>query len=119
VARVKAVLRRFHEKPKEEILKSGSIELDSARHVVTLKGKPVELTSKEYDLLKIFFEAHGRVLSREILLDQIWGYDKSLNIETRTVDMHIGQLRKKLKSEAHRLITVKNVGYRFDHGPIT
>ena len=115
VARVKAVLRRTHEKPHAAILKAGSLELDSEKHVVTLKSKPIELTSKEYDLLKALFEAHGRVLSREFLLNQVWGYDESLNIETRTVDMHIGQLRKKIKTEGHRIVTVKNVGYRFDH----
>ena len=115
IARVKAVLRRTHEKPKEELLKIGALELDQAKHLATIKGKPIELTSKEYDLLKALLEARGRVLSRELLLDQVWGYDESLNIETRTVDMHVGQLRKKLKTEAHRIVTVKNVGYRFDH----
>ncbi|MBI4367990.1 MAG: response regulator [Candidatus Omnitrophica bacterium] len=116
VARVKAVLRRAHEKPKAKILKVGQLELDVDKHLVTLKGKGVDLTSKEYDLLKTLLEAHGRVLSREILLDQVWGYDQSINIETRTVDMHIGQLRKKLKAESERIITVKNTGYRFEDG---
>ena len=114
VARVKAVLRRVSEKPKELILRAGGIEIDTGKHSVSIKGKPVELTSKEYDLLKILMEAKGRVLSREFVLDNVWGYDQSLNIETRTVDMHILQLRKKLKSEADRIVTVKNVGYRFD-----
>ena len=115
IARVKVVLRRVREKPKDELLKAGVLEIDQAKHLATIKGKPVELTSKEYDLLKALLEARGRVLSRELLLDQVWGYDESLNIETRTVDMHVGQLRKKLKTEAHRIVTVKNVGYRFDH----
>lgn len=115
MARVKAVLRRVHEKPKKEVIKINNLEVDFARHLVTVKGKKVDLTSKEYDLLKILLEANGRVLSREFLLDKVWGYDKSLNIETRTVDMHVGQLRKKIKLEAHRLLTVKNTGYRFDH----
>ncbi len=114
LARVKAVLRRGKEVLPEEKLRSGGLELDDVRHVVTLKGKPVELTSKEYDLLKTLMAAHGRVLSREHLLEHVWGYDQSLNIETRTVDMHIGQLRKKIKNEAARLVTIKNVGYRFD-----
>ena len=65
-------------------------------------------------IMKTLMEVQGRVLTRENLLDQIWGYDQSLNIETRTVDIHIGQLRKKLRSEGHRILTVKNVGYRFD-----
>lgn len=114
VARVKAVLRRLCEKPKEKTFKVGGLELDDGKHLVTIKGKPVELTSKEYDLLKALLEAGGRVLTREFLLDRVWGYDESLNIETRTVDMHVGQLRKKLKSEATRIVTIKNVGYRFD-----
>ncbi len=113
-ARVKAVLRRTKEKPKEELLKAGELQIDTARHLVTLKNKSVELTAKEYELLKILMEADGRVLSRELLLEKVWGYDNALNIETRTVDMHIGQLRKKIKPEARRLITVKNAGYRFD-----
>ena len=115
MARVKAVLRRVQEKPKKELLKIGSLAIDFAKHLVTLNGKTVDLTSKEYTLLKTLLEVNGRVLSREFLLDKVWGYDKSLNIETRTVDMHIGQLRKKIKSEAKRLVTVKNAGYRFDH----
>lgn len=115
MARVKAVLRRMQEKPKKETVKIGALEIDFAKHLVALKGKTVELTSKEYTLLKTLIEANGRVLSREFLLDKVWGYDKSLNIETRTVDMHIGQLRKKIKLEAGRLLTIKNAGYRFDH----
>ncbi len=115
VARVKSVLRRGHEKPKDRVLKAGTIEMDTARHGVLLKGKALELTSKEYDLLKTLLEADGRVLTREALLEKVWGYDESLNIETRTVDMHIGALRKKLKNEGSRILTVKNVGYRFEN----
>jgi len=115
IARVRAVLRRTQEKPKTETLRAGQLEVDTAKHRVTLKGKPVELTSKEYDLLKALMEAQGRVLSRDRLLDQVWGYDESLHIETRTVDMHIGQLRKKIHPESSRIVTIKNAGYRFDH----
>ncbi len=82
--------------------------------MVSLKSKPIEVTSKEYDLLKALMDANGRVLSREFLLERVWGYDGSLHIETRTIDMHIGQLRKKIKTEGARIVTVKNVGYRFD-----
>ncbi|OGW72501.1 MAG: DNA-binding response regulator [Omnitrophica bacterium GWA2_52_12] len=113
-ARVKAVLRRGKEMPTDFKIKLGSLELDDSRHEVLLKGKPVVLTSKEYDLLKALLEARGRVLSREVLLEKVWGYDQSLEIETRTVDMHVGQLRKKMKLEADRLVTVKNVGYRLE-----
>ncbi len=114
IARVKAVLRRLQEKPKDRSFKYGVLELDTAKHTVALKGKSVTLTSKEFDLLKVLIEAEGRVLSRDFLLDRVWGYDQSLQIETRTVDMHIGQLRKKLKTEAARILTIKNVGYRFN-----
>lgn len=114
VARVKAVLRRGREPQKDRILKAGQMEMDTGKYLVSIKGKPVELTSKEFDLLKALLEAEGRVLSREMLLSQVWGYDESLNVETRTVDMHIGLLRKKIKPESDRIVTVKNVGYRLD-----
>ena len=59
-------------------------------------------------------DTHIHIYTREALLDKVWGYDESINIETRTVDMHILQLRKKIKPEAERIITVKNAGYRFE-----
>jgi len=114
MARIKAVLRRSMEKPAEEILRSGTIELDITKHELRLKGKPVEVTAKEFELLGILMSSKGRVLTREILLSKVWGYENSSNIETRTVDMHIGQLRKKIGKEAERIVTVKSVGYRFD-----
>jgi len=114
VARVKAVLRRVRDKPKDKIFRAGDLEMDTAKHVIALKSKPLELSAKEFDLLRALLEADGRVLTRDYLLEHVWGYDRSVEIETRTIDMHIGQLRKKLKSEASRIVTVKNVGYRFD-----
>lgn len=114
LARVKAVLRRGRTVEGEISYEIGVLKMDPARHLVSVKSKAVALTSKEYDLLKTLIEANGRVLSRDYLLNQVWGYDPSLNIETRTVDMHLGQLRKKIGPEAKRIVTVKNVGYRFD-----
>lgn len=114
LARIKAVLRRGTAAG-PAVMKVGALEFDQEKHVVTLKGKPVELTSKEFGLLEALLESEGRVLSREVLLEKVWGLDRAMNIETRTVDMHVGQLRKKIKSEAHRILTVKNVGYRFDN----
>jgi two-component system alkaline phosphatase synthesis response regulator PhoP len=114
VARIKALFRRVHEKPKLELLKAGTLELDITKHELRLKGNSSELTAKEFELLKTLMEASGRVLSREFLLERVWGYENSVNIETRTVDMHIGQLRKKIGKEAGRIVTVKSVGYRFD-----
>ncbi len=114
VARVKAVLRRSHEKSSEEFLNAGTIELDIAKHELRLKGKPIGATAKEFELLRNLMISKGRVLTREILLEKVWGYENSVNIETRTVDMHITQLRKKLGKEADRIVTVKSVGYRLD-----
>lgn len=114
LARIKAVLRRQRTPSLTRLLKAGAIEMDTDKHLVTLKRKPVTLTSKEYDLLKALMEAQGRVLSRERLLEQVWQYDRALHIETRTIDMHIRQLRKKLKEESQRILTVKNVGYRME-----
>ena len=114
IARVKAVLRRMHEKEKlPEVLKIGDLTLDFSKIMVYVKNRPVGLTTKEFELLKILIKANGRVLSRDYLLDTIWGFDHAVEIQTRTVDVHIRTLRKKLKSEAKRIITVKNYGYRF------
>ncbi|MDD5567702.1 MAG: response regulator transcription factor [Candidatus Omnitrophica bacterium] len=116
IARIKAVLRRVKEKDKlPEIFKAGDLTLDSSKISVNVKDKPVELTSKEFELLKTLIGAKGRVLSRDYLLDNIWGFDHAVEIQTRTVDVHIRTLRKKLKSEAKRIITVKNYGYRFEY----
>jgi len=115
VARIKAVLRRVKEKGKlPEVLKIGDLGIDFSKIQVSVKGKPIELTSKEFELLKILIKAKGRVLSRDYLLDTIWGFDHAIEIQTRTVDVHIRTLRKKLKAEAKRILTVKNYGYRFE-----
>jgi len=114
-ARIKAVLRRVHDKDKlPEAYRSGDLAIDFAKITVSVKDKPVELTAKEFELLKTLVKAKGRMLSRDFLLDNIWGYDHAMEIQTRTVDVHIRTLRKKLKSEAKRIITVKNYGYRFE-----
>ncbi|MCM8789744.1 MAG: winged helix-turn-helix domain-containing protein [Candidatus Omnitrophica bacterium] len=99
---------------KGNIITIGDLSIDFFQIQVNVKGKPVELTAKEYELLKTLIKAKGRVLSRDYLLDRIWGYDHAVEIQTRTVDVHIRTLRKKLKSEAKRIITVKNYGYRFE-----
>lgn len=115
VARIKAVLRRGKEKEDlSKVLRAGDLMIDLSKILVTVKNKPVELTSKEFELLKILMKSKGRVLSRDYLLDSIWGVDQSLEIQTRTVDVHIRTLRKKLKAEAKRIVTVKNYGYRFE-----
>jgi two-component system alkaline phosphatase synthesis response regulator PhoP len=116
IARIKAVLRRIKEKDKlPEMLKIGDLSIDFSKISVAIKGKPIELTAKEFELLKTLINAKGRVLSRDYLLDTIWGFDHAMEIQTRTVDVHIRTLRKKLKSEAKRILTVKNYGYRFEY----
>lgn len=115
IARIKAVLRRVGEKDKlPETFQAGDLSIDFAQISVKVKDKPVELTSKEFELLKTLLKAKGRVLSRDYLLDTIWGYDHALEIQTRTVDVHVRTLRKKLKSSAKMIVTVKNYGYRFE-----
>ncbi|OGR79372.1 MAG: DNA-binding response regulator [Elusimicrobia bacterium GWC2_64_44] len=117
MARVQAVLRRASVKAAAagpEKLKAGALELDAAKVEVRLKGAPLELTSKEFELLKALMACGDRVLKREELLEKAWGMDSSLEVETRTVDVHIGTLRKKLGKEGRRIVTVKNYGYRFD-----
>ena len=112
VARVKAILRRLQAPSLPDVFQLGALRVDWGKHLVLVKGKPVELTSKEFELLKALVEAKGRVLSRDALLEKVWGYERSVEIETRTVDLHISQLRKKLKTVADRIVTVKNTGYR-------
>jgi len=116
IARIKAVLRRVKEKDKlPEVLKVGDLFIDLSKIAVSVKDKPVELTAKEFELLKTLIKAKGRVLSRDYLLDNIWGFDHAMEIQTRTVDVHIRTLRKKIKSESKRIVTVKNYGYRFEY----
>jgi len=113
LARIRAVLRRGEPAPSDSF-RIDALSVDWARHVVSVDSEPVALTSKEFDLLKALVEARGRVLSRTALLDSVWGYDRAASIETRTVDLHVSQLRKKLHAAGHRIVTVKKAGYRFD-----
>ena len=114
VARVRAVLRRARPGEAARPLVAGGVSLDAARHQVTVAGQPVELTPKEFDLLHALLEASGRVLSREHLLNRVWGYAHADEIESRTVDVHIRRLRAKLGAEERRIATIKGVGYRFE-----
>ncbi|MGH7354519.1 MAG: response regulator [Candidatus Rokuibacteriota bacterium] len=114
VARVRAVLRRARPAPDTRPLTAGAVILDPARHTVSVGGRPVELTPKEFDLLHALLAAAGRVLSREHLLNRVWGYARADEIESRTVDVHVRRLRAKLGVEGGRVATVKGVGYRFE-----
>ncbi len=114
VARVRAVLRRSSATTEAAPLVIGTLAIDVARHIVQIDGAPVALTPKEFDLLRALAEARGRVLSREFLLDRVWGYVAASEIESRTVDVHVRRLRVKLGQEGRRVLTVKSVGYRLD-----
>ncbi len=114
VARVRAVLRRARPAEVTRVLTAGPLSLDPARHTVTLEGQPVALTPKEFDLLQALLESAGRVLSREHLLNHVWGYARADEIESRTVDVHVRRLRAKLGHVGSRIATVKSVGYRFE-----
>ena len=81
---------------------------------MTVNGRSLELTAKEFALLTALMRADGRVLSRDQLLETVWGYANAAEVESRTVDVHIRRLRAKLGAEARRIVTVKAVGYRFD-----
>jgi DNA-binding response OmpR family regulator len=114
MTRVKTLLRRTTgEDAPSGVLSAGVLELDPARYELRLQGKPLELTGREFELLKSLWTARGKVLSREELLERVWGIDKSADIDTRTVDQHVARLRAKLGPEKKRLRTVKGVGYRF------
>jgi phosphate regulon transcriptional regulator PhoB len=114
VARVRAVLRRTRPPTAARVLRAGALMLDPARHVVGVGDAAVELTRKEFDLLQALMEASGRVLTRDYLLDHVWGYTRAGEVESRTVDVHVRRLRAKLAAEGRRITTVKGVGYRFE-----
>jgi DNA-binding response OmpR family regulator len=90
------------------------LTVDPERHQVEMAGVAVLLTPKEFDLLQTLVESAGRVLSREHLLQRVWGYTRAGDIESRTVDVHVRRLRAKLQDEGRRIVTIKGVGYRFD-----
>ena len=112
VSRIRAVLRRTGrgKNTDEPVIKSGSIKIDVLRHTVTSNGKEIVLTLKEFELLKMLILNSGVVLTREQLLEDIWGYN--FDGETRTVDVHVRSLRQKLGKEGNRIETVRGVGYR-------
>jgi two-component system phosphate regulon response regulator PhoB len=114
VARVRAVLRRTQPAPATTPVTVGRLTIDAAAHTVAVDGAPVSLTRREFDLLRALVEARGRVLSREFLLDHVWGYTAASEIESRTVDVHVRRLRLKLGPEGPRIGTVTGVGYRLE-----
>jgi two-component system, OmpR family, alkaline phosphatase synthesis response regulator PhoP len=111
VARVRALLRRAHRGPAASpTLAYGPITIDSERHVVAVAGRDVTLTAKEFLLLEYLLQHRGRVLSRDVLLTDVWGYRYTGG--TRTVDVHVRRLREKLPLLVDALITIKQFGYK-------
>ncbi len=113
LARIKTILRRVQDKlPDSGVRRIGKLEVDLERYEVNVNSKPVTLSSKEFTFLKVLIQAQGKVLSRNQLLEEVWGFDQASEIDTRTVDQHVARLRSKLGPEANRLQTVKNIGYK-------
>jgi DNA-binding response OmpR family regulator len=116
LARVRAVLRRApSEVARTDRIESGDLALDLAARRVTVGGREVKLSHKEFDLLAALVRNKGAVLSRGLLLEQVWGYDHIS--DDRTVDVHVRWLREKIEadpSEPQRIATVRGVGYRFE-----
>jgi DNA-binding response OmpR family regulator len=112
VARARALLRRTRRADAEEgsLLRYRSLVMDVATHVVTSDGREVKLTAKEFMLLQYMLQRRGRVLSRDLLLSDVWGYQYTGG--TRTVDVHVRRLREKLPVLVDALITVKQFGYK-------
>ena len=112
VSRIKAVLRRTKKESQDpqDVIRAGGIEINTRKHEVTADGEVVNLTLKEYELLKRLMKNRGIVMTRDCLLEDIWGYD--FDGETRTVDVHVRTLRQKLGSCGEMIEAVRVVGYR-------
>jgi DNA-binding response OmpR family regulator len=117
IARVRAVLRLARKagaKPSRDRLRTGPMTIDRANHTVTIAGRHLELTPKEFELLATLAWERGRVFGREMLLERVWGYDYMG--ESRTVDVHIQRLRRKIEPDPSKpayIVTVRGIGYRF------
>ncbi len=111
VARVRAILRRADGAPPPEVVQAGSVAVDLGRREVRVVDTPVDLTTKEFDLLRFLAERPGLAMSRQQILDGVWGYD--WYGDPRTVDVHIAQVRKKVGA-ALTIKTVRGVGYRLE-----
>ncbi len=110
VSRIKAVLRRSRTEEQQDVYESENIRLDLTKHEVYADGKQIILTLKEFDLLKHLMKSREKVLSRNVLLEEIWGYN--FEGESRTLDVHIRSLRQKLGAAGEQIQTIRGVGYR-------
>lgn len=113
ISRVKALLRRTTGMTEERSLRLGDIYIDNEKHAVYVKEELCELTYKEYELLKLLIINVGIVMSRDIIMERIWGTD--FEGESRTLDMHIKTLRQKIKNSDTTIKTVRNVGYIMEY----
>ena len=112
VARVEAILRRTAARGAEEVLKAGGISLDKAAHIVTVDGRQLDLSFKEFELLTYFMENQGIALSREKILNNVWNYDYFG--DARTIDTHVKKLRSKLGDKGDMIKTIWGMGYKFE-----
>ena len=112
VARVEAILRRTNAINSEEVLKAGAIEINKAAHQVTIDGKNVDLSYKEFELLTYFVENQGLALSREKILNSVWNYDYFG--DARTIDTHVKKLRSKMGERGDYIKTIWGMGYKFE-----
>jgi two-component system response regulator RegX3 len=118
VSRVRANLRRVRPQtvgqPTDEVLSGGPVRMDVARHEVQVRGEGVALPPKEFELLEAFLRRKGRLLTRDFLIEEVWGSDYFG--DTRTLDVHVKRLRRKLEADPHHpehLLTVRGLGYKF------
>jgi two-component system phosphate regulon response regulator PhoB len=116
ILRVKAILRRTQGKEeREDEITFGILSMDPSKYEVKVRGQIIKLTALEFKLLKYLLDMKGRVATRDMLLDRVWGYDSELN--TRTVDTHIKRLREKLGEAGKYIETFRGLGYRFVEVP--
>ena len=112
VARVEAILRRTGQAAAETIVEAGGIRLDKQAHSVTVEGKPIDLSYKEFELLAYFMENKGIALSREKILNSVWNYDYFG--DARTIDTHVKKLRSKMGNKGELIKTIWGMGYKFE-----
>lgn len=112
VARVEAILRRTSQVSADSILEAGGITINKAAHIVTIDGKQIELSYKEFELLSYFIENEGIALSREKILNSVWNYDYFG--DARTIDTHVKKLRSKLGEKGDLIRTIWGMGYKFE-----
>ena len=112
MARVDAILRRTNNIGQDQIEQAGDIEINKAAHIVTVKGEPIELSFKEFELLSYFIQNKGIALSRENILNNVWNYDYFG--DARTIDTHVKKLRSKLGEKGEYIKTIWGMGYKFE-----